>query len=289
MLAGPWPLSAEVGGAQARKVPASLTDDPVRQALSAPWFRRHPRALMVLAVVISLGLVWGVKLVGEYRGIERAKDYWSMPQGEPGGLLYVALGDSTAQGIGASRPERGYVGLLAERLRQQSHRPVRVVNLSVTGAKVGDVLRTQIPALRRLKPDVVTVAIGANDVRSFNSADFAHRIQLLTAQLPAGTFIADIPWFMSGAWERHAVQAGQEIERDSAAHGLTLVPLHEAMSTRGWSSMLSDFAPDWFHPNDRGYVVWADAFWAAMSKPGSLITSPQRWLPTGGGRGGHVR
>ena len=254
---------------------STLTDDPVQQPLAAPWFRRHPRALVVTALVLGLGLVWGVKVVGEYRGIERARDYWSSPQGQPGGLLYVALGDSTAQGIGASRPERGYVGLLAERLRRQTHRPVRVVNLSVTGAKVMDVLRTQIPALRRLHPDVVTVAIGANDVRSFDGPEFAQRMRLLTAELPVGTLIADVPWFMSGSWEHHAIVAGQEIERDSAAHALTLVPLYDAMLKRGWSSMLSDFAPDWFHPNDRGYVVWADAFWAAMNQRGALMTSPR--------------
>jgi vancomycin resistance protein YoaR len=28
--------------------------------------------------------------------------------------------------------------------------------------------------------------------------------------------------------------------------------------------MATDFAADWFHPNDRGHRVWADAFWAAM-------------------------
>lgn len=28
--------------------------------------------------------------------------------------------------------------------------------------------------------------------------------------------------------------------------------------------MVTDFAPDWFHPNDRGHRVWADAFWTAI-------------------------
>jgi lysophospholipase L1-like esterase len=29
--------------------------------------------------------------------------------------------------------------------------------------------------------------------------------------------------------------------------------------------MLTQFAADWFHPNDRGHRVWADAFWARIS------------------------
>ena len=28
----------------------------------------------------------------------------------------------------------------------------------------------------------------------------------------------------------------------------------------------TDFAADWFHPNDRGHRVWADAFWEAMAR-----------------------
>lgn len=28
--------------------------------------------------------------------------------------------------------------------------------------------------------------------------------------------------------------------------------------------MITDFAADWFHPNDRGHRLWADAFWEAI-------------------------
>jgi acyl-CoA thioesterase I len=39
------------------------------------------------------------------------------------GPLWVAVDDSTAQGIGASAPDRGYVGQLLVRLRDKQHRP----------------------------------------------------------------------------------------------------------------------------------------------------------------------
>lgn len=236
-------------------------------------FGRHPRLLVLGIVIAALVLAWYVKAVEEYQGVAEAKSYWSTPQGRPGGLLYVALGDSTAQGVGASRPERGYVGLLADRMREASGRPVMVINLSVTGAKVQDVLDTQIPALRRLHPDVVTVAIGANDVRSFDAGRFASRMDQLAAQLPPGTFLADVPWFMAGAWEGNAERAGADVARESAARGLVLVPLHHALARRGWASMLTDFAPDWFHPNDRGYRAWAASFWSTMC-PGQVTGRP---------------
>ncbi|MGN6744506.1 MAG: SGNH/GDSL hydrolase family protein, partial [Amnibacterium sp.] len=52
----------------------------------------------------------------------------------PGSLLYVAIGDSAALGIGASRPEAGYVGILAEAVAAWTGREVRVRNLSIDGA-----------------------------------------------------------------------------------------------------------------------------------------------------------
>jgi hypothetical protein len=29
--------------------------------------------------------------------------------------------------------------------------------------------------------------------------------------------------------------------------------------------MATDFAPDWFNPNDRGYRIWSDIFWSAIA------------------------
>lgn len=84
----------------------------------------------MLALLVAVTAVWAVELVGLTRSVEARAEYWSVPRGEPGELLYVALGDSAAQGIGASSPETGYVGVLAARLRASTGRSVEVVNLS---------------------------------------------------------------------------------------------------------------------------------------------------------------
>ena len=108
--------------------------------------RRHPLVTGVLGAGLVLGGIWVAKLVQLARSSSTHAAYWSQPQGEAGGLLYAALGDSAAQGIGASDPQHGYVALLAARLRQASGRPVEVVNLSSSGARIGDVLGDQVPA-----------------------------------------------------------------------------------------------------------------------------------------------
>lgn len=34
--------------------------------------------------------------------------------------------------------------------------------------------------------------------------------------------------------------------------------------------MLTQFAADWFHPNDRGHHVWADAFGRVIEPTGTV-------------------
>ena len=226
-----------------------------------------------LAVLALLG-VWAAKAVRLGCSVGRYADYWAVPRGEPGGLLYVALGDSAAQGVGASRPERGYVGLLAQWMRERSGRPVQVVNLSRSGARLADLVHDQLPRLAGLSPDVVTVDIGGNDVVLYDAERFSALVCELTAGLPVGTFIADIPYFMHGHWERRAAETGSLLAGCAKENGLFVVGLHDAEQARGRAAMLTDFAADCFHPNDRGHRVWADAFWDRMANDQALAPVP---------------
>ena len=239
------------------------------------WWSRHPVLAVELSVLLVLATVWVVNLAQLARSVATNADYWSKPRGQAGGLLYVSLGDSAAQGIGASSPRTGYVSLLAEQLRNATCSPVQVVNLSSSGARISDVLSTQLPALAALgrKPDVVTVAIGGNDIRAYDRATFTAEADRLTAALPAGAYVADAPYFMHGRWESDAQQAADLLRASATARGLRPVALHEALREQGQRAMFTQFAADWFHPNDRGHRVWAGAFWreieADLSRPPS--------------------
>lgn len=238
------------------------------------WARRHPAVAAALALALLAGSVWAVKIGKLARSASSNAQYWSSPHGQSGGLLYVALGDSAAQSIGASRPALGYVGLIAQRLRDRTGRHVQVVNLSRSGARIRDVLDVQLPALAELgrTPDVLTIAIGGNDVRAYDRRTFAKEAERLTSALPTGTYVADAPYFMHGHWETDAQQAADVITAGADAHGLRPVALHEALRAQGSSAMLRQFAADWFHPNDRGHRVWADAFWQKIVK--DTVASP---------------
>ncbi|MEO7060625.1 MAG: SGNH/GDSL hydrolase family protein [Lapillicoccus sp.] len=185
------------------------------------------------------------------------------------GPLWVAIGDSMTQGIGASAHDRGYVGQLSARLtaRGWAH---RLVNLSVTGARVQDVLDRQLPALEALtategEPALVTVIIGSNDIFLRR-----HREHLLTGftemldRLPAGAVVSNLP---NPRGEARLVDALLRRRQDD---GTLVVADMMRDGPRSWRGRL---APDTFHPNDRGYADMAAAFERALDRSG-LPRSP---------------
>jgi lysophospholipase L1-like esterase len=195
--------------------------------------------------------------------------YWRARREMPGEILYVAIGDSAAQGIGASRPARSYVGVIAKRLEKLSGRSIRVLNLGISGATLATALEKELPRFARIKPAllaeaIVTVSIGANDIASWDPRRFAAQIDELFGRLPSHAIVADLPSFYFLPGERKA-EAGNRILREAAArHGLRVIELHDTMKRQGIRGVATQFAGDLFHPNDRGYDVWADAFMPAV-------------------------
>jgi lysophospholipase L1-like esterase len=187
--------------------------------------------------------------------------WWREHAKKEGELLYVVVGDSAAQGIGASKPHRGYVGTIAAHLRTTTGRSVRVVNLSVSGARLREALEVQVPKLKRLNPDVITVSIGANDIADFDDIRFDKELRQLADALPPHAIVADLPSFFFGEAEKRVRIANAIVHQVVGEHGFTLAPLYRATRRQGAARVaLNQASADFFHPNDRGYRVWASAF-----------------------------
>lgn len=187
--------------------------------------------------------------------------FWREQRLKRGELLYVAIGDSAAQGIGASRPSHSYVGVLARFIRNRTSRTLRVVNLAQSGARLREALEHQKPALAKFTPDIVTVSVGANDIIELDPARFEWELRELLAGLPKHSIVADVPCFYYGESQRRVLVANEIVHRVAADYGLDVAPLHEVTRVRTAArTALRDVAADFFHPNDRGYVVWASAF-----------------------------
>lgn len=190
---------------------------------------------------------------------EHAK-WWRDYHHRDGELLYVALGDSTAQGIGASKPWRSYVGELARYISKTTGKTVRVVNLSVTSGTVYETYRDQLPVLKTLEPDIVTVSIGANNMFDFDAERFERDLRRLYEGLPPHSIVSDLPSFLVLPQERHVVAANKILRQLAEEFGFPVAPLYVRTRRQGVWGMTTQLAGDLFHPNDRGYRVWASAF-----------------------------
>lgn len=255
------------------------------------WQRRSRRARFALGLATVLATVVGWLAVGALRVLTSVDDYaayWRRRSVTTGDLLYIALGDSAAQGLGASSPDRGYVGIVADRLAEATGRTVAVVNLSLSGAKVDDLTR-QLAQLEELPPpDLVTLAIGANDAGRTEPARFRALLEDAVARLPAGAFVADVPDFGGGGRLEAARELAAVAREVVTADGrLRPVALERATRAMGWS----DYARDFFHPGDSGYAIWAGAFWDAIAptleadagrtaSDGARSGSPERSTPS---------
>lgn len=160
------------------------------------------------------------------------------------GPLWVALGDSLTQGVGAPAHDRGWVGQLRDRLRAGGT-PVRVVNLGVSGAKTVDVLERQLPVLETLDAELVTVMIGSNDLmRPRNRRQLVDRFTRMLHRLPPGAVVTTLP-----NPSRVAAAVNTTIGRIAADRGLVVAELRDPR-LGSWRGRL---AADHFHPNERGY------------------------------------
>ena len=200
------------------------------------------------------------------------------------GPLWVVLGDSTAQGIGAPAWDEGYVGQLRRALDEGSERPWRVLNLSRSGARTDDVLDRQLPALEALArapgaptgttvPHLVTCAIGANDiVRRTPPAVLEDRLRQIMDRLPEGAVIATLPQGLS----RERTEAANRVIREHAPAAGLLVADVWARTGPPWHGK---FATDGFHPGALGYADWAAAFAAVLDPARSSRPSDPKQPP----------
>jgi len=181
------------------------------------------------------------------------------------GPLWVVLGDSTAQGLGAPDPRGGYVGQALHQLRRRSGQHWRVLNLSASGALVRDVLGNQLPQLP-VAPDLVTCGIGANDVFYSAPSKLFGDLRALLAKVPEGTVVLDLP-LLAGIWGivgrvsvPYLTRINRVIREATLERDLPVAQV-SAHFTPPWTGK---FAGDFFHPSQDGYRDWTRALLAAI-------------------------
>lgn len=193
--------------------------------------------------------------------------YWSEQNqaavATPGPLLAV-IGDSTALGIGASAPDRGYVGLLRRALTDRDGHQWKVVNLAQSGARSTDGIQRQLPILLDLltssrPPEHVICCVGTNDVVwSRDSRGPRKRLRTLIGRLPPSSMVG----LVAGSSPRARV-VNRAVRQAAGNAGLTAIdPWREPGPPAGVR-----LAEDRFHPNDIGYALMARPFARHLGAP----------------------
>jgi acyl-CoA thioesterase I len=187
------------------------------------------------------------------------------------GPLWVVLGDSTAQGLGAPSPEYGYVGQVLGVLRQRTGLPWRVLNLSASGSLIRDVLNHQLPRLPA-SADLVTCGIGINDVLYTGPGKLFADLRALLATVPDNTIMLDLPvpagygGLLGRASRPYLTRINRTLHEAAAARGLPVAEV-SAHFLPPWTGK---FASDYFHPSQDGYRDWTRALLAVLRVPGPV-------------------
>jgi len=207
----------------------------------------------------------------------RPESVRTLPADRSAAVLYVALGDSTVEGVGATSPDRNYVSRLHERLRAVYPR-ARVVNLGAGGATSADVLLRQLDRAIGLRPHLVTLSIGPNDITTRvpvatyekNLETILGRLRYETTAVAVVNLIPDLavtPRFsrsrLREAVGRQTIVLNEALERKGRAHGAELVNLYAA-SQREVPLQPELISADGYHPSDAGYARWAELVWTGV-------------------------
>jgi lysophospholipase L1-like esterase len=202
-----------------------------------------------------------------------------LPADRQAPVVYVALGDSTVEGIGASSAEATYVGRLTARLRAV-YPAARSVNLGVAGATSADVLEVQLHRAVQLAPDLVTLSVGPNDITGrvpveryeANVRAILERLGRETRAVVVVNLIPDLavtPRFRGRPEERAVAQAtvafNEALRRAARAHRAEVVDLY-GPSREEVPRRPELIAGDGYHPSDAGYARWADLMWTGVQR-----------------------
>jgi acyl-CoA thioesterase I len=238
-------------------------------------FLRGKRMLLIALITLAVLLIVGSLL---WRSESPASSTRRMlPANKKQTLTYVALGDSTVSGVGASSSERNYVSQLAARL-QSVYPEVQLSNLGVAGATSADVVARQLGQAVAADPDLVTLSIGPNDIVQGKDAQQYERnldtlLRTLTQQTDAVVVINLLPDLgiaprfpaeLKPAIEQQTQRFNQALAHVAQAYDAQLVDLYTP-SQQEIPQHPEQVSADNYHPSDAGYARWAELMWSGVA------------------------
>ena len=239
--------------------------------------------MKMLTIIISILFCICILLIGEALiAMIGKKEPFENPDrkevilGENGKVLkYIVMGDSIGAGQGADYQKS--VALQTAKYLSQNNK-VSLVNLSVSGATVKSVKNDQLKKAVELRPDILLLSVGANDVTHLTRAkSLSKDLNTILSELKKSNCNMKIILTASpdmGSPPRlpqplrylagiRTFQLNTSFYRIIKEQNLTLAPI--AIKTGElFRNDATLFSEDKFHPNEKGYAIWTSVINAAL-------------------------
>jgi acyl-CoA thioesterase I len=203
-------------------------------------------------------------------------------------IQYLALGDSYTIGTGATSESCNFPSILSRELAQATGTQVTLTNPAVNGFTTLDLIAKELDRINGLKPDVVSVLIGVNDLVQNRSAeeykgslttiydriDAMHLAPECVASIsipnwsvvPAAAQYGEPRLIKAVTNDFNAIARKEALERGFTWVDITGVSTYR-LGSPGW------IAADELHPGDAQYQAWAEVIWAAVKESWTSVVA----------------
>jgi len=199
----------------------------------------------------------------------------------PEPLRLVTLGDAYTAGTGTLAPRHdSWPAQLATAMEHGDVRLRLVDNLADSGQTSEDVLRSQLPQLDALVPDVVTLQVGVNDIiaRDISLADYQANLAAIVAELladlpPCRIFLITMPdhtltmrggdWGSRESGHAEVVAANGILAQVAAEHGVEVVDIGPVNARADDDASL--VIGDGPYPTAKQYAGWVEVIGPAIA------------------------
>lgn len=183
-------------------------------------------------------------------------------------IKYVAIGDSYTIGVGVTEEDR-WPNMLTNHLKKEGVDIDLIANPAVSGYTVRDAIELELPEVKKIKPDFVTVLIGANDnfgqkeIKMYQKElrELLDRLQPIVTN-PKNIILITIPdYTKSPALELYLKEDmlklikeyNEIIKEEGRKRNLPIAdifPISQTMTSD------TDYVSDGLHPSAESYMKW---------------------------------
>ncbi|MCH7581517.1 MAG: hypothetical protein IIC72_02670 [Acidobacteria bacterium] len=233
--------------------------------------------------LIKRGAIAGTVIVGLETAYALLRPSPYQPEFDPSGefgdpdhpdLRVAVLGDSSVTAPGVAGPDEIWITIICDRLSENRH--VILQSFAVGGSRAGDLIDDQMEQAIDFRPDIIFVAVGANDaIMGVRRRQFEDNLDYLIGGLAeTGAVViqsgvgdlGSIPRLyppLSKIVSRRAHGFDQAHWRVAARHGTAVV--HQRSDDSGrWYKDRMLWSPDLFHVSAAGHARWAETIWKTV-------------------------